>query len=169
MPQSTSRFLPAKCTIHHNPTGCSCTGDIEKRRVGKAVKEKDTVHSFLCCLQGQLEGCLLYACFHSYKQLAEAQTSCILPCLPSLEDTETAELFCNGSHVDREKQSPVNRKPHPAYNRGSGDVPTFSSHEADGISQAGCSWPSHIAVLQTQLGQLSFAAFHTSQQSPMTS
>lgn len=111
------------------------------------------------------KGYLLYATFHSYKQVTEAQTSCILPYLPSLKDTERAELFCDGSQIDGEKHSPINRKPHQVYNRESGDGYTSSSPGTDWVSQIGHPWPSHITVLQIAW-ELSFTAFHTSQQAP---
>lgn len=110
------------------------------------------------------KGFLLYATLHSYKQVTEAQTSCILPYLPSLKDTERAELFCDGSQIDGEKHSPVNTKSHQVYNREWRRAYfQFSWNRWDKPDRPLLAFTRHFC---RQLRQLSFTASHTSQQAP---
>lgn len=131
---------------HLDSIVCSCTRDIKKAsRQGHQGERCSPLTSVISTRPARRD---VYATFHSYKQVTEAQTSRILPYLPSLKDTETVELFCDGSRIDGEHHSPVNRKPHQVYNRGTVDVHTFSSPGTNGLSQIGHCWPSHITVLQ---------------------
>lgn len=141
--QLTSWFLPAKCTLHRDPTGCSCIRDIEKKsRQGDQGERCNPLISVISTRPAK-RGFSSMQLYIATNKLLKLRHPAFYPICHHWRIQKEQNCFVM-VHRLMEKKTLLLTQNLTRSTIESGDVHTFSSPGTDGISQIGHSWPSHI-------------------------